>query len=297
MKHYYCLDRSTTIVFFAVLFTSVGGFRSISRSRHQLADLNIHQPISFLHISSSNIGRFDDKNYLRNKTILCTSPTADTFSPIETWCLESFQQVYGQALTIKCPFFRRRAADLLDGIDMLMRFLIIRHKSLDYPFQPLGWRCVEDSSSKCIDLSIVELHETIRNDWCCSTHKGYYITGRLNTTVYRDDCEFHGPDPDMPVRGLRKYLNAVSQLFEQRSSRAELVSLEVVNEDKIVARWRLKGVLRLPWRPTVPEWTGKTTYHTDSHGLVYKHEEEWDISVFQAFLQTLWPDLAAKIWR
>jgi hypothetical protein len=246
---------------------------------------------------TSKICKCDDKNPLRSKTLLASSPTAEAFSPVETWCLESLQQVYEQALTIKCPFFRRRAADILDGLDMLMRFLIIRHKSLEYPCQPLGWRCVGDSSPKCFNLSIVKLEETIRNDWCCSTHKGYYITGRLNTTVYRDDCEFHGPDPDMPVRGLRKYLNAASQLFEQRSSRAELLSLKVVSEDKIVARWRLKGVLRLPWRPTVPEWTGKTIYHTDSQGLVYKHEEEWDISVAQAFLQTLWPDLAANIWR
>ena len=58
-------------------------------------------------------------------------------------------------------------------------------------------------------------------------HKGYYITGKLNTTIYRDDCWFDGPDPDMPVRGVRKYLNAASQLFDVSASTAELLSLEI----------------------------------------------------------------------
>jgi hypothetical protein len=52
----------------------------------------------------------------------------------------------------------------------------------------------------------------------------------------------------------------------------------------------------LPWHPLLPEWTGRTTYHLDDLGLVWKHEETWDMSVTQAFLRTLWPQLAEQIW-
>ena len=32
--------------------------------------------------------------------------------------------------SIKCPFWRRRVADTIDNVAMIMRFLVVRHKSL-----------------------------------------------------------------------------------------------------------------------------------------------------------------------
>jgi hypothetical protein len=213
-------------------------------------------------------------------------------------------------------------ADFLDGMDMVMRFLIIRHKSLPLIGPPPGCRSLTlgypfSDNNKRKNLDMVELLEVIRHDWRPRTSKGYYITGRLNTTIYRDDCLFEGPDPDMPVKGLRKYLNAASQLFDTATSTAELLSLEVSQDDddddlttmsrqhqprcngspsKIVARWRLQGVLHLPWHPSLPVWTGRTVYHFDDDRLIYRHEEFWDISVFQAFTETLLPKVARRIW-
>jgi hypothetical protein len=136
----------------------------------------------------------------------------------------------------------------------------------------------------------------LRHNWRTEdTDKGYYITGRLNTTMYRDDCLFDWPDPDMLVRGLRKYLNAASHLFDHATSSAKLLSLGTKriadnNDDDddatsmiVVARWKLQGVLHLPWHPKLPIWTGSTTYHFDEDGLIQLYEESWDISVLQAF--------------
>jgi hypothetical protein len=99
----------------------------------------------------------------------------------------------------------------------------------------------------------------------------------------------------MPVKGLRKYLNAASQLFDQKKSFTKLLSLEIQG-DVIVADWKMSGVLMLPWHPSIPEWTGRTTYYRDANGLIYKHDETWDMSVPQAFLRTFWPQLAETIW-
>jgi hypothetical protein len=227
---------------------------------------------------------------------------AASLSAWESWCVTHLRISYNQALTLKCPFLKRRASDVLDAADQVMRFLMVRHKSLDLLGPPPSWRCDGDTKEKARDLPLETLLEVIRKDWKVqglgkTQHKGYYITGRLNTAIYRDDCLFDGPDPDMPVRGLRKYLNAASQLFDQRQSEAELTSLEVVNDNLIVARWRIHGVLMLPWRPQVPEWTGSTRYHRDGDGLIYCHEEDWDISVFRAFLGTLLPSVANQIWK
>jgi len=219
-----------------------------------------------------------------------------SLNPVEAWCVTHMDVWYKQSLSVRCPFMRRRMADLLDAVDMIMRFLVIRHKSLDLIGPPPGCRSSRMSKLKTLDLSLEDIRETIRQDWREDTNKGYYITGRLNTTIYRDDCLFDGPDPDMPVRGLQKYLNAASNLFDHAASTAELLSLDVVGTSTIVAKWKLQGVLHLPWHPKLPIWTGSTTYHVGDDGLISRHEESWDISVLQAFAKTLWPEAANFIW-
>lgn len=231
-----------------------------------------------------------------------------SLNPVEVWCTTHMNVWYDKSLSLKCPFFRRRTTDLLDGLDMVMRFLIIRHKSLPLIGPPPGCRSTIATSTKHKNLELEELLEIIRRDWKADKqHKGYYITGRLNTTIYRDDCWFDGPDPDMPVRGVRKYLNAASQLFDTSKSTAELLALEIGKPEcescetktrsTIVAHWKLQGVLHLPWHPSLPTWTGRTIYHLDEEHMIYRHEEHWDISVLQAFTQTLWPEVGNMLWK
>jgi len=216
---------------------------------------------------------------------------------------------------IRCPFFRRRAADLIDLFAMVLRFLMIRHKSLyldDFETfmiksMPPGCRSTHhngiSASGKIRGLDVKELHDIIHQDWTKSTdisstgthHRGYYITGKLNGAIYRDDCLFTGPDPDMPVRGLRKYLSAASKLFDHKQSFADLLDLHIEN-NVIIAYWRISGVIMLPWKPRIRPYTGRTEYHIDDDGLIYLHKESWDISVLQAFVSTMWPDIARKIW-
>jgi len=221
---------------------------------------------------------------------LASSPKVAVLSPMERWCVDNIEEWYEQALAWKCPFLRRRASDLLDAADMLMRFLIVRNKaSLLGP--PPSLRGVKGSMQreKTLHLTREELMEVIRKDWRSDNNKGYYITGKLSTNIYTDDCLFDGPDPDMPVKGLRKYLNAASQLFEQRRSRAELLTLQIEG-DVIIAKWRFNGRLRLPWKPRMPEVTGTTIYNMNEDGLICRHEETWDISAYQAFFWTMMPE-------
>jgi hypothetical protein len=156
-------------------------------------------------------------------------------------------------------------------------------------------------------LSIEELVLRIQNDWISNSNtnnnsnnqkinnKGYYITGRLDTTIYRDDCLFTGPDPDMPVKGLRKYLSAAAQLFDSKVSFANMDSISC-NADggrkqcgEICVHWTLGGVINLPWHPNVEPWTGWTRYHVDEEGLIYWHEEGWDVEVWRIFLGVVFP--------
>ena len=53
----------------------------------------------------------------------------------------------------------------------------------------------------------------------------YYITGKLDQTIFSDDCEFI--DPTTNVKGPETYSKAVAALFDHDTSRADLISMEV----------------------------------------------------------------------
>lgn len=128
-------------------------------------------------------------------------------------------------------------------------------------------------------------------------HQGYYITGKLNSSIYYDDYLFDGPNPDMPVCRLRKYLSAASKLFDHKKSYADLLDLKI-NHSKwiIIVYWKISGILILLCKPKVKPYTGHTKYYLNEHSLIYLYKENWDISVTQAFLSTILPQVAVRIW-
>lgn len=233
---------------------------------------------------------------------------------------DKLNDLYASTSSIRCPFFRRRFSDIIDALAMIGRFLIIRHKSLidpaslDLSLLPQIPGCLPPMQAnggctsgrqhkeiaKLTNLPVEQVAALVGLDWDGKkkgARKGYYITGKLNTLLYENDCLFDGPDPDMPVRGLRKYLSAASHLFDHNQSYAEILDLTYdVEKRTVTARWKLGGVLMLPWRPKVKDWTGSTTYHMNERGLIYLHQECWDISVAEAFISTAFPWVGKIIW-
>jgi len=301
---------------------------AISQTSIHVESFSETQPCNYRTKSVLLLSSLSDNTMKRKKqttTMTMTKPqpyTAETLSLTEMSTVSRMQRkleaLYLQSSKIRCPFFRRRAADSIDNIAMILRFLAVRHKSLGFSelldvelpgCKPVGSLC------KTRNLHLQIICDRISDDWGGLRDnganefahqrygKGYYITGNLDSTVYRDDCLFDGPDPDMPVRGLRKYLAAASQLFHPKDSYAQLLSLCIVGDTDgkfgkglIEATWKLGGVLNLPWKPVVKPWTGRTIYHVDEEGLIAFHEEYWDISVVEAFVCTLWPKTGLNIW-
>lgn len=206
---------------------------------------------------------------------------------------ESLNALYENSFKIKCPFFRRRAFDTIEALKRVFVFVLSRHKSIPFFPSPVA----KSPIRKTQNLPMVELAALVQKDWLGKrphAGKGYYVTGALTPEIYDEECLFDGPDPDMPVRGLRKYLVSASQLFDTQRSRADLIRPIEYDIDKgvITATWRIQGVLNLPWHPIVKPWTGRTEYHIDAEtGLIILHQEHWDISVPDAFISTLFPSL------
>ena len=117
-------------------------------------------------------------------------------------------------------------------------------------------------------------------------------TGFLSREVYAPTCFFDSPDPDMPVRSPEIFASALRGLFDAKRSSVRLLERPVAVDDRtLVAEWRLDGALRLPWRPPIKPFVGRTTFCLDDTGRIERHVEEWSLSAADAFLSALFPSL------
>lgn len=96
---------------------------------------------------------------------------------------------------IRCPFFKRRATDLLEAALAVGRFILARHKSL----LPLASR--SKGAPKITGQTAEAVLEIIRRDF---EEKRYYITGHVTREIYDDACFFDAPG----MRGKRVLYDA-----------------------------------------------------------------------------------------
>ena len=132
---------------------------------------------------------------------------------------------------------------------------------------------------KTTGLSVDAVKAIIEEDF---RSRQYFITGNLTPSVYADDCRFQDPTTD--VRGLQRYIFAVSNLFEPGISSVELLSIVALSDTQIKSEWVLQGSLKLPWKPFIPAVHGSTIYSLNGDGLIVSHAEEWDVSAWAAAL-------------
>jgi len=189
---------------------------------------------------------------------------------------------------IPCPFFRKRAGDAIETIVSVATFIAARHKSLGLPEDLLPARPM---GTKTCNLPLELVMQGVHRDL---VEGQYYVSGRLSQQFYDDACFFDGPDPDMPVRSLGRYQDALRGLFDPTKSTLELARMEVVDANAFVAHWRLSGHLKLPWRPAIKPYAGCTLYETSPEsGLIVSHTETWSISALEAFVSTAFPSFGA----
>ena len=201
--------------------------------------------------------------------------------------------------SVKCPFWRRRTGDAVTSLIAVCEFVGARHKSiLDRQwlpgseaslFEPLALP-VQPMGEKTRGLSVDAVMDVVRRDFESGQ---YYVSGQLSQAVYEDACFFDGPDPDMPVRSLARYSDALKGLFDPELSSIELVHMCPDGERSFVAHWRLSGALKLPWRPQIKPYAGATRYELNEAGLIASHTETWSIPVVDAFASMVLPGYGA----
>lgn len=215
------------------------------------------------------------------------------------------QSLQTQALQAKCPFWKRRSLDALASATFAARWLAARHKSLALP--ALLPALFDDGDAEAANARKLPagtpasaVLATLRADF---ERRQYYVTGRLTRALYAEDCFFDSPDPDMPVRDYRTFASALGGLFDHSASRVDLLAIDLVSGGGdgassrgavLVADWRLEATLRLPWRPRIKPYVGRTVYecHADT-GLIGRHVETWSVTALDSFASALVPALGA----
>jgi len=130
--------------------------------------------------------------------------------------------------------------------------------------------------------------------------KEWFVTGNVNP-IYFDDA-FQFQDPDVKLTGIEEYARGVTKIFDQASSRAEIISC-VVNDDgvpnTITVTWRLSGRVNitpkgLPIKPYIC-YTDFTV--SEDSGLVVFQEDRFDVPGWDILLSALFPFLIGKVTK
>ena len=159
---------------------------------------------------------------------------------------------------------------------------------------PLGIKSSTSSlEGKTIHLSLSELASRLAEDLTVGHTKkgGYFISGDLDESIYRDDCVF--VDPTNRVTNLSQYRNALRILFDPTESQVKLVKPIEVNEETrtIEATIRSRGVLQLPWRPYITAYESNIVYTIDENGLISEQSQTWSKAASKALQESFTPSL------
>jgi hypothetical protein len=126
----------------------------------------------------------------------------------------------------------------------------------------------------------------------------WFVTGLVDPSYF--DPSFAFEDPDVKLTGIEEYARGVRRLFDQATSRAEIISC-VVNStvpNTITVTWRLSGRVNIgPGLPIKP-YICYTDFTVDEgSGLVTKQEDRFDVPGWDILLSALFPFLIGRITK
>ncbi|XP_060218118.1 uncharacterized protein LOC132645252 isoform X2 [Lycium barbarum] len=127
----------------------------------------------------------------------------------------------------------------------------------------------DEGAEEPLVSNVDDVLKIIKSDY----EKSYFVTGR---DLYSRNLQLLVPFFDSPSIELEK-------IEKGNDSNVEV----------IVAYWKLRTSLKLPWRPLISV-DGKTVYDLDEKLKIVKHVESWNISAFEAVGQILMPGLRSS---
>ncbi|GAB2277566.1 hypothetical protein Dimus_012276 [Dionaea muscipula] len=171
----------------------------------------------------------------------------------------------------------------------LLKFAVTGVTEILRAFSPYNnrVRAVEDVKGEEILISGVDdVVEILRSDY----ENAYFVTGVFTNSVYANDCIFE--DPTINFRGTDLYyrnLKLLVPFFDDASIiLQELEKGANSGRNFVLAKWRLRTYLKLPWMPLIMI-DGSTIYDLNDEFKIVRHAESWNVSAMEAVSQIFTP--------
>ena len=134
--------------------------------------------------------------------------------------------------------------------------------------------------------------------------KEWFVTGNVNPCYFSEDFEFQ--DPDVQLKGIKEYALGVRKLFDQMTSRAQIISTEINTSAStpeapvITCTWRLSGVVNIAYGLTIKPYIVYTDFTIDPKtSLITLQEDRFSLPPWDILLRYKPTDLLVpeKAWR
>ncbi|XP_026377147.1 uncharacterized protein LOC113271482 isoform X1 [Papaver somniferum] len=111
----------------------------------------------------------------------------------------------------------------------------------------------------------------------------YFLTGNFSSAIYTEDCIFEDPTIKFSGRDLySRNLKLLVPFFDSPSLVLQQIEKDMSSElSYVLATWKLRTYLRLPWRPLI-SIEGSTVYDLNDEFKIFRHCESWNISALEA---------------
>jgi len=130
--------------------------------------------------------------------------------------------------------------------------------------------------------------ELVESEW--------FVTGKVNPSYFDESFRFQ--DPDVKLDGIEAYARGVRTIFDQATSRAEILAT-VVNAtvpNTITCTWRLSGKANIGPGLTLKPYIVYTDFTVDpASGLIVFQEDRFDLPQWDILLSALFPFVIGKI--
>jgi len=163
-----------------------------------------------------------------------------------------------------------------------------KEKDTEDPFKDIDFNAPKSSKLSLQELAEVLDYELYNKEW--------FVTGNVNPIYFDDKFQFQ--DPDVKLTGIEEYARGVYKLFDQSSSRAEIIST-VVNStipNTITITWRLSGGVSIGPGLTIKPYIVYTDFTIDEDsGLIVFQEDRFSVPGWDILLSALFPFLIGKV--
>lgn len=129
----------------------------------------------------------------------------------------------------------------------------------------------------------------------------WFVTGLVDPSYFSSDFQFK--DPDVQVQGIRDYAYGVNKVFDQQTSRAEIIDIEIIHSNKgnsissekvdlLTVTWRLEGKVNVGPGITIKPYIVYTDFTVaQESGLISKQLDRFSIPSYDILLSGLLPFL------